>query len=147
MPVRFDLCHGRVNAAAIGDEVADLEILQLRVDACRRVLSFDVPGVEHRPLDAVVGVEPRPIDAHLDDPRPHPLRRRVDGDGTRALNPRVRHEIITRQRLDGFITLGTPTEHRRTPGKIRRNSDGNCAAQYQRLRAVNHPAHLCVYPK
>ena len=99
VPVRLDLRDRRERARAHRHHVAGLQRRHLRVDACCRVLALDVPGVGDEPFNPVVGVEPGAADPHLQQPRPHLLRWRVDRDRARALHARVWGAVVAGQRL------------------------------------------------
>jgi hypothetical protein len=121
MPEGLDLIHTCEHASTVQHDVADLEILQLRVDPRRRMLSFHVTGATKQPLDPVVRVEPRPLDPHLHDPGPHPLRRRPDRDRPRAPDLRMPSPVIARKGVGGLLLGRSPPQHQRPPGQVARH--------------------------
>jgi hypothetical protein len=89
----------------IGDDAADLEMLQLR---------YDLPGAGHTfVVEPVQAVPAGPLVAHLRQPLPHIGGWSRDGDPSRGLDYGVRYEVVAGHGPAGFLRGGTPARARR----------------------------------
>lgn len=93
----------QIQLGSEADPVADLEPLELRVDAIE-IVDLRSEGV----LDPFVGVETTATLPHLDQPRPNLRDRGADVDRPRRLMAGLGDQPVARKRRGGLGRGGTP---------------------------------------
>src|SRR6266567_1689738 len=133
--------EGGLSWRAVGDCIADREVLEFRDDPIGACRVAGMPNILVNPLiPALVGVPPAAVIAHLHQPRPDGGTRSTNDHRMRHFHHRMGHEVVTGQRPIHFSFGRSPAL---TQATQHIPSRGEGKQSYQQLRSHSKIPSFC----